>query len=1013
MPTNTNERGLETLIQNSLINEGGYERGFSRDYDREHCVDVAKLKAFLLGTQPEKLERLTLSTGEDFLWTKILSRLKQQIDVHGVLEVIRHGLKIQSERLQLYFAQPVSNLNPEVIRLYEKNIFSVTTQLHFTSSASLALDMVVFINGLPVATFELKNNLSKQNVADAMWQYKTTRSSKEPLFYLGRCLVHFALDDQLVFMTSHLQDKNTNFLPFNKGFNYGAGNPPNPNGIKTDYLWREVLGKPVFSSILEKFAQFIEKDKSKNVGRKRWEMIFPRYHQLNVVQFLIQDLQAHSAGRRYLIQHSAGSGKSASIAWLAYQLTELTTLASENAEPMPMFDSVIVVTDRINLDTQIRDTIKSFDHENSVLAPIDKGSKQLRLALESGKKLIITTVQKFPFIVDEIQALPGAKFAIIIDEAHSSQSGDTARKMNEALAKGNFEPLEGEDNEDFINRLVDARKMLKNASYFAFTATPKNKTLQVFGRKNDLGKFVPHHEYSMKQAIEEKFIFDVLQQYTSYQSYYRLVSRVESESELFDTKLAQKRLRRYVESHPETIEQKARIMLEHFRSQVANKIGKRAKAMIVTKSIVDAVRYKQVLDRLLGGSGMKALVAFTGEKELEDGSKVTEDSMNGFKGSEIPETFKNLEYRFLIVAEKFQTGFDEPLLHTMYVDKTLSGITAVQTLSRLNRACVGKEDTFVLDFANDPETIRLSFEPYYKGSILENEADVDRLNDLELLLERSGVYRNADIRIFTDLYYGNAAREQLDPILDASSAQYQSLDSAEQIEFKGNAKAFVRTYEFLSSILPFTNTDWERLNTFLKYLITKLPTPTEEDHIQGLLERIQLDEISVVKKGTQHIHLEGDTEVLSLPLEAGTGMREAELEPLEKIIKRFNERFALSEQQQQTIAENFARARQDKDYISAKQNSGYQNARIAFSNVFARAMQDSVFAETELYKRFVGDQTFREVLEDTLLKFDYATPAPTVTEKPFRSRGGFGSLKGWEMAKDFDEPLEDFKEYTE
>ncbi|MEO0875805.1 MAG: type I restriction endonuclease, partial [Bacteroidota bacterium] len=725
------------------------------------CLNTKQLFSFLEATQPDKLATIR-KRGED----KFLRRLSDQIKKRGVIDVLRKGVKDLDLTVYLYYKRPTSQLNKHAISRYAENIFAVCRQLYYSNSNKNSLDMVLFINGLPVITMELKNHYTGQNVIHAMRQYEKDRDPREPLFRFGRCMVHFAVDPDLVYMTTKLAEGNTFFLPFNKGLDdgqpyppglaHGAGNPLNPQGLKADYLWKEILTKSVLSNILENFAQIVE-EKDEDTGKTKTKLIFPRYHQLRVVTRLLGDARVNGVGRRYLIQHSAGSGKSNSITWLAHQLTELHDGKDEN-----IFDSVIVITDRRVLDKQIRDNIKNFAQIKGVVQPITKGSKQLREALEEGKKIIITTIQKFPFVLDEIGELGSNNFAILIDEAHSSQSGDTAAKMNVALSNRDARNVEAlpvaadsgsneygaqeedpveVDTEDLINAFMEQRRMLTNASYFAFTATPKNKTLEVFGEKQEDGRFYPFDLYSMKQAIEEEFILDVLQNYTTYQSYYKLNKAVEDNPE-FDTSRAQKKLRAFAESHDFAIKEKARVMIDHFTGEVKNRINGKAKAMVVTKSIKNAIRYFFAFQEYLReiNSTYQVVVAFSGKKTV-DGQEYDEASLNGFPSGDIPREFKKKEYRFLIVADKFQTGFDQPLLHTMYVDKKLADVQAVQTLSRLNRAYKPeKEDTFVLDFFNTVDDIRAAFEPFYTTTILSQETDANKLNDLQDALDDAEVY---------------------------------------------------------------------------------------------------------------------------------------------------------------------------------------------------------------------------------------------------------------------------------
>ncbi|MEI6450569.1 MAG: type I restriction endonuclease, partial [Actinomycetes bacterium] len=680
MKSDTTEKGLESLVISGSA-QRGWREGSPSDYDREYAVDLAQLAAFLLVTQPDIPEALDLATAGPTR-QKFLARLQGEVSKRGVLDVLRSGVKHGPHQIDLFYGTPSPD-NPAAVERFAQNRFSVTRQLRYSrDEAQLALDLALFINGLPIATFELKNSLTKQTVADAVEQYKRDRDPRERLFEFGRCLVHFAVDDGEVRMCTQLKSRASWFLPFNQGWNDGAGNPPNPDGIKTDYLWKRILTPEGLTDILENYAQVVV-TKDEKTGRKKAVQIFPRYHQLDVVRRLLADCAQNGAGRRYLIQHSAGSGKSNSIAWLAHQLIGL------RKDDAAVFDSIIVVTDRRILDKQISDTIRQYAQVGATVGHAER-SGDLRSFIESGKKIIITTVQKFPFILDEIgDDQRGRRFAIIIDEAHSSQGGKTSAAMSRALAKDGAE-VEDETPEDAINRLIESRKLLPNASYFAFTATPKNKTLEIFGEARSEGGVVKHrpfHSYTMKQAIQEGFILDVLRSYTPVSSYYKLVKKVEDDPE-FDVKRATKKLRRYVESHDHAIRLKAEIIVDHFHEQVLahNKIGGQARAMVVTSGIERAISYYFAMREYLAErkSPYEAVVAFSGEHDYR-GQQVSEASLNGFPSNKIADRIREDPYRFLVCADKFQTGYDEPLLHTMYVDKVLSGIKAVQTLSRLNR----------------------------------------------------------------------------------------------------------------------------------------------------------------------------------------------------------------------------------------------------------------------------------------------------------------------------------------
>ena len=995
--TDTSEAGLERLICKALTGSAcepseltadavrerpaayaaGWICGSPQDYDREYCVDLVQLSLFLNETQPAVAE--TADLGQDGpTRRKFLARLQGEITKRGTIDVLRHGIKHGPHQIDLFYGTP-SPGNAKAQERYAANRFSVTRQLRYSrDETQLALDLGLFINGLPVATFELKNSLTKQTVADAVEQYMRDRDPREKLFEFGRCVAHFAVDDHEVRFCTHLKGKASWFLPFNQGWNDGAGNPPNPDGLKTDYLWKRILTRDGLTDILENYAQVVE-TKDEKTGRKKAVQIWPRYHQLDVVRKLLADAATLGAGRRYLIQHSAGSGKSNSIAWLAHQLIGL------EKEDARGFDSIIVVTDRRILDQQIRDTIKQFAQVGATVGHAEK-SGDLKKFLAEGKKIIISTVQKFPFILDEIGGEHrGRRFAIVIDEAHSSQGGRTSAALSKALSKEGAEE-EDETLEDQINRLMEAKKLLPNASYFAFTATPKNKTLEIFGEPMPPvdGKVShrPFHSYTMKQAIQEGFILDVLEHYTPVESYYKLVKKVESDPE-FDAKRAKKKLRRYVESHDHAIRLKAEIMVDHFHEQVLalNKLGGEARAMVVTSGIERAIQYFHAIQGYLAErkSPYKPIVAFSGEHEY-GGAKVTEASLNGFPSSKIPDKIQEDPYRFLICAEKFQTGYDEPLLHTMYVDKVLSGIKAVQTLSRLNRAHPKKHDVFVLDFMNDADTIQDAFSDYYRTTILAEETDPDKLHDLEAALAGYQVYDPAQVDQLVELYLGGADREQLDPILDACVAAYkEQLDEDGQVDFKGKAKAFVRTYGFLSSILPYTNAEWEKLSIFLNFLVSKLPAPIEEDLSKGILESIDMDSYRAEKLAARKIQLpDADAEIEPVPAAGGGHKPEPELDRLSNIVKAFNDQFGNipwtdADRVHKLITEDIpARVEADTAYQNAKKHSDKQNARIEHDKALARVMTAVLKDDTELFKQFSDNEGFRRWLTDTVFGLTYS-----------------------------------------
>ena len=712
MVTDTSEKNLETILVSYLCDAQGYEEGTSEDYNKNYALDTERVKRFILSTQKKKAENTACFTSE-VSERKFFAELNKQLASRGITDVLRKGFRYISELFDMYYPLP-SELNPTAQEMYAKNIFCVTRQLFYSKDNSNSIDVMVSLNGMPVMTMELKNHYTNQTVENAIRQYQTDRDASDPLLVPKRCAVHFAVDDDNIRMCTWLCGKSSWFLPFDKGLNGGAGNPVNPNGLRTSYLWEDILKKESLSDILENYAQVVKK-KDEKTGKEKVSVVWPRYHQLEVVRQLLAETRAKGVGQRYLIQHSAGSGKSNSITWLAYQLVGLL----DGTEPL--MDSVIVVTDRVNLDKQIRDNIASFKRLSNLVAWADS-AETLRKNLESGKKIIITIVHKFPFILETIGSeMKHKRFGIIIDEAHSSQNGSMSAKMNIALS-GNVGE-NGEDLEDKLNAIIEGRKMVKNANYYAFTATPKNKTLQMFGTAfeqpdGEIGHR-PFHEYTMKQAIEEGFIMDVLRHYTTYNSYYKIAKAIESDPE-FEKKQAQKKLRAFVESQPETIQQKASIIVEHFHSQIIDKgkMGGQARAMVVTSSILRAIEFYYEISRLLEErkSPYKAIVAFSGSKNY-GGKDVTESDVNGFPSKDIEGNMEREPYRILVVAEKFQTGYDQPLLHTMYVDRVLTDVKAVQTLSRLNRCHPKKRDTFVLDFANDAESIKNSFQRFYKTTI--------------------------------------------------------------------------------------------------------------------------------------------------------------------------------------------------------------------------------------------------------------------------------------------------------
>lgn len=993
--TDISEKGLEALIVGDLCASGGYVQGLSVDYNRDVAVDVVQLIAFLQDTQPTVVTALELES-EGIKRTQFLHRIQGEITKRGVVDVLRKGVSHGPVHVDLYKLLPTPG-NVSAAKNFVKNIFSVTRQLRYSNDESQrSLDMAIFINGLPVMTLELKNSLTKQTVADAITQYQTDRNPNELLFQLGRCVAHIAVDDAEVRFCPHLTGKTSWFLPFNQGWNSGAGNPPNPHGLKTEYLWKQVLACNSLADIIENFTQVVDEEDEK--GKKRRKQVFPRFHQLRTVRALLRRTREDGVGKRYLIQHSAGSGKSNTIAWLAHQLVEVKT---DTDVMLSQFDSVVVITDRRALDTQIARTIKSYDHVASIFGH-SENAEELRTYLRKGKKIIVTTVQKFPFILDEMDDLGSKKFALLIDEAHSSQGGKTTAKMHAALSgeKGSNadEPEDEEESvEDAVNKLIESRRMLPNASYFAFTATPKNRTLELFGEEFMEGGEVRYRSpeeltYTTKQAIQEGFILDVIANYTSVDSFYHVAKTVEDDPD-FDKVKALKKIRHYVESHDKAIRKKAEIMVDHFVAQVAGKqkIGGKARAMIVCNGIARAIDYyREVSDYLATiKSPFKAIVAYSGDFEIS-GVKKTEADLNDFPSKDIPSKLKQDPYRFLIVANKFVTGFDEPLLHTMYVDKPLAGVLAVQTLSRLNRAHPQKRDTFVLDFADNAEAVKAAFQDYYRATVQVGETDPNKLHDLKNDLDTKQVYSWQQVEDLVALYVTGADRDKLDPILDVCVAEYiDNLDEDGQVDFKGKSKAFVRSYGFLAAILTYGHPAWEKLSIFLNFLVPKLPAPKEEDTSKGVLEGIDMDSYRVEAQASLNMSMDdADAFIEPAPPGVGGGGGSPDIDKLSNIINAFNDMFGNIEWKdgdkiRKVITEEIpARVAQDKAYQNAQANSDKQNAKLEHDKALNRIVLELISDHTELFKQFSDNPSFKRWLTDMVFDSTYHQAAPKPTAPP-------------------------------
>ena len=989
MSNTTNETAFERAIVNSLLENGGYLPDDPNAYKAELAFFPQIILGFVQNTQPEAWRKLADIHGEN-VETKFFQRLFKELDNKGMLDVLRHGIIDYGVRFKLAYFKPASSLNPKTLTLYTKNILTVTRQVYYSLKNKNSIDLLLSINGLPVATVELKNQFTGQNVSHAKRQYTANRDRRELLFqFKKRALVHFAVDTDEVWMTTRLDGTKTRYLPFNQGFRKGAGNPPYSGSYKTAYLWEQIWSKDSWLEIIARFIH-LQKDEIKLGGRvaKKEILIFPRYHQLDVVRKLTADAKDKGPGHNYLIQHSAGSGKSNSIAWLAYRLSSLY-----DAEDRRIFDSVIVVTDRRVLDQQLQKTIYQFEHKQGVAQKIDKHSTQLAEALSAGINIIITTLQKFPFVLDKIGDLSKRNYAVIVDEAHSSQGGETSKKMKEALTVTDMNHLikekspvydvgQDDDPEDEIRKSMLARGRQPNLSFFAFTATPKPKTLEVFGVANDSGTPEPFHLYSMRQAIDEGFILDVLQNYTTYKTYFQLSKAIEEDPKINKKKVT-RAIARFVSLHPYNLTQKTEVITEHFRQCVMGKIGGKAKAMVVTASRPHVVRYKQHFDKYLkehNYHNIRALVAFTAFTDAETGIQYTEADMNGFGERELPDKFAGEEYNLLLVAEKYQTGFDQPLLHTMYVDKKLSGVRAVQTLSRLNRTCPGKEDAFILDFANSQEEILEAFQPFYEKTTLTGTTDPNKLYDLKAQLDEYQIVWQSEIDAFSKVFFKpqsmNNKRDHgilnsyIDPVID----RFRDLENEEQQDdFKNSLTVFVRLYAFLAQIMPFSDIVLEKFYAYGRLLLSKLPKHTQSTRFR-LEDEVALEyyRLQKIKEGRIFLQKNGDSP-LSPVSEAGSRQEKEERAKLSEIIDILNNRFGTEFEEADKYF--FSQIEEDliKDETLSQQakNNAIDNFKYGFEEVFLTALIGRMDLNQDIFTKILDDKEFGETVQEWMLKKVY------------------------------------------
>jgi type I restriction enzyme R subunit len=987
----TTENTFETVLVQSLTEQGGYTEGNAPDYSPELGMFKYEVIKFLQESQPKRWEKISAIHGAD-ADNRVIQRLYKELDLRGSLDVLRNGFVDYGVRFQMAFFQPASGLNPDAVDLYNKNNLKVYRQIYYSTKNKNSVDVLLSLNGIPVATLELKNQFTGQNVGNALKQYSTTRDNREILFaFKKRCLVHFAVDQDEVFMTTKLDGSKTYWLPFNKGANNGKGNPQNPDGYRTSYLWENILQKDSWMEIIQRFVH-LQTEEIEVEGKvyKKEKLIFPRYHQLDAVREISKKVLEVGTGKNYLIQHSAGSGKSNSIAWLAYRLSSL-----HNATDERIFDSVIVVTDRKVLDQQLQNTIYQFEHKTGVVQKIDKDSSQLASALGYGTNIIITTLQKFPFVVDKVGELPERKYAVIIDEAHSSQGGEASKKLKEVLASKSLEDVTNDDldddytGDDFIREQIEqsaaARGQQPNISFFAFTATPKYKTLQVFGDKDENGKPKPFHLYSMRQAIEEGFILDVLQNYTTYELYFKLTKAIEEDPNL-NKKKAAKAIGKFVSLHPHNLAQKTEIMMEHFRDIVSKKIGGKAKAMLVCGSRLHAKRYFEEFGRYIKKKGyeneIKILVAFSG-KVVDDNTPdgVSEPEMTGYSEKELPTIFERDEYKILIVEDKYQTGFDQPLLHTMYVDKKLSGVKAVQTLSRLNRMHPGKEDTFVLDFANDRQTILDSFQPYYEVTSVTEETDINHLYDLKARLDEFQVYWTQEIEAFANVYFDpktklNNPKQQkhlyafTDPAVDRFKA---IAEEEKQDEFKKGLRSWTNLYAFLSQIMPFIDSEFEKFYAYAKLLQTRLPK-------RELSESLHLDDevaleyyrLQKIKEGSIELQ-KGEEGELSGTTEAGLKRAKEEEALLSEIINVLNDRFGteFEEADKLFFDQIEAELMEDETLQTQARVNKIDTFKFAFNDKFIDKLIGRMDQNQEIFEKILEDKMFGDLVKELMMRKIY------------------------------------------
>jgi type I restriction enzyme R subunit len=961
--SNPSEKRFETHIEQSL-NQQGYSSIHFNEYDRTLCLIPKEVIGFVRKTQPKEWEKLELQYGSD-TENKFLKRLTDEIGKRGVIDVLRNGVKDRGSNFNLVYFEPKSGLNKEHQELYKQNQLVVVRQLHYSLKIENSIDMVLFVNGIPIVTMELKNELTNQNILNSEKQYRKDRDPKEPLLTFQRCIVHFCVDNDKVSMTTELRGEKTFFLPYNKGIE----NPMNPNGYKSHYLWEEVLTPSSILDILENFVHLSEEkekewdnEKGKVVEKTKYLLVFPRYHQLDVIRKLKRTIIEEGTGNNYLIQHTTGSGKSYSIGWLSHLLT---SLYRSKEDTQRIFDTIIVVTDRKVLDKQLQNTIQQLEQTVGVVSKVEDGSKQLKEYLEKGKDIIITTIQKFPFISEEISNINSKTFGIIIDEVHSSQSGENSKHLKMSISKG--EDMDGDgdiDYEDVIREEIRSRGKQKHISFFGFTGTPKNKTLELFGRKDENGNFVSFHSYTMKQSIYEGFTLDVLQNYTTYKRWFKLVQKDDEDVQLPEGKV-KKELVNYVDSHEETISQKVGIILEHFINKTSKTIGGRGRGMVVVRSRYHCVLFQQEMKKQMKKLGLpySCLVGYSGTIKLHS-REVTEDILNNEnglgKGVSIPEGMKDPSYRILIVSSKFQTGYDEPLLQSMFVDKKLNGVQCVQTLSRLNRVTRGKTDTFVLDFVNDTDEIVESFQPFFTTTVMVGETDPNKLYDVETKIKSFNLFTQYEVDDFCKLFYDDKETdEQLQPILNRVVNKWKEIDNQEQKEeFKSHIQSYVRLYGYISQIISFEDIELEKLFIFLKYVNKKLPK--EESERFKISDSIDLDSLRIQKIGEHQLSLvdkQGEIEPFSP--DGSNGMVEEPMDFLSEILKKINTVFGsdLSEEHKLNLKRVTKQVYSSDDLSKVMEgDNSEQNKRKKLEEITKQVLLGYVNDQFDFYKKMENPQ---------------------------------------------------------